>query len=46
MHPIDWLLIAVIPVLVIWDGVRRGSKATDLEGGFQAWRALAGGSVG
>ena len=31
MHVLDWILIAVLPALVIWDGVRRGSKAKDLD---------------
>ena len=25
MHALDWILITVLPALVIWDGVRRGS---------------------
>src|SRR5690606_29789916 len=46
MHTIDWLLIVVIPALVIWDGVRRGSQAKDLEGFLLAGRSVSWWAVG
>jgi Na+/proline symporter len=46
MHPVDWALIAVIPALVIWDGVRRGARAKDLEGFLLAGRSVAWWAIG
>ncbi len=47
MHPIDWLLIAVIPALVIWDGVRRaGAQTKDLEGFLLAGRSVPWWAIG
>jgi SSS family transporter len=46
MHAIDWILIAVIPALVIWDGVRRGAQAKDLEGFLLAGRSVNWWAVG
>ncbi|MEY4672459.1 MAG: Na(+)/glucose symporter [Planctomycetota bacterium] len=46
MHPVDWVLVAVLPALVIWDGVRRGSKAKDLEGFLLAGRSVRWWAIG
>ncbi len=46
MHALDWVLIAVLPALVIWDGVRRGSKAKDLEGFLLAGRSVQWWAIG
>ncbi len=46
MHAIDWILVIVLPALVIWDGVRRGSGAKDLEGFILAGRNVKWWAIG
>lgn len=46
MHAIDWVLVLVLPALVIWDGVRRGSEAKTLEGFLLAGRNVRWWAIG
>lgn len=46
MHWLDWLLIAGIPVLVVWDGVRRSAQAKDLDGFLLAGRGVNWWAIG
>lgn len=46
MHWFDWLLIAGIPLLVVWDGVRRSAQAKDLEGFLLAGRGVNWWAIG
>jgi solute:Na+ symporter, SSS family len=40
MHPIDWTIIAVYLVWMIWDGLRRTRRNTELEGYFLGARSI------
>ncbi|MBI5850831.1 MAG: hypothetical protein HZB39_07360 [Planctomycetes bacterium] len=46
MHAIDWVLVVILPALVIWDGVRRGAGAKDLEGFLLAGRNVKWWAIG
>jgi len=46
MHWLDWLLIAVLPAWVVFDGVRRSRAHTGLEGFFLAGRGVRWWAVG
>jgi Na+/proline symporter len=46
MHALDWVLVICLPILVIWDGVRRGAQAKDLEGFLLAGRSVRWWAIG
>ena len=46
MHWIDWAIVAVYLVYVIWDGLRRSSGNDDVEGYFLANRSMPWWAVG
>jgi solute:Na+ symporter, SSS family len=46
MHPLDWLIVAVYLVYIVWDGLRRTKGAKEVEGYFLANRSLPWWAVG
>ena len=46
MHPIDWTIIAVYLVWIVWDGLRLTKHSNELEGYFLASRSLPWWAVG
>jgi SSS family transporter len=40
MHPIDWTIMAVYLVWMMWDGLRRTKRSTELEGYFLGARSI------
>jgi hypothetical protein len=46
MHPIDWTIIAVYIVWIVWDGLRMTRRSHELEGYFLAGRSLPWWAVG
>ena len=46
MHPIDWTIIAVYLVWIVWDGLRLTKRSHELEGYFLASRSLPWWAVG
>jgi Na+/proline symporter len=46
MHWIDWTIIAIYLVWIVWDGVRLTKRADELEGYFLAGRSLPWWAVG
>ena len=46
MHPIDWTIVAVYLVWIVWDGLRMTKRSHELEGYFLAGRSLPWWAVG
>jgi len=46
MHPIDWIIVVVYLVWMIWDGLRRTKESDKLEGYFLGGRSLPWWAVG
>ena len=46
MHPIDWAIIAIYLVWIVWDGLRLTKHSHELEGYFLASRSLPWWAVG
>jgi SSS family solute:Na+ symporter len=46
VHPIDWTIIAVYLVWIVWDGLRLTKRSHELEGYFLASRSLPWWAVG
>src|SRR3954449_10557324 len=46
MHPVDWVVVAVYLVWMVWDGVRRTKDADHVEGYLLANRSLPWWAVG
>jgi solute:Na+ symporter, SSS family len=46
MHWVDWTIIAVYLVWIVWDGIRLTKKSNELEGYFLASRSLPWWAVG
>jgi SSS family transporter len=46
MHPLDWTIVAVYLVWIVWDGLRRTKNSHELEGYFLASRSLPWWAVG
>jgi SSS family solute:Na+ symporter len=46
MHPVDWTIIAVYLVWIVWDGLRLTRRSHELEGYFLASRSLPWWAVG
>ncbi len=46
MHPVDWVVVAVYLVWIVWDGLRLTRHSTGLEGYFLAGRSLPWWAVG
>lgn len=46
MHPVDWVIIGLYLVWIIWDGLRLTKRTTELEGYFLGGRALPWWAVG
>ena len=46
MHWIDWTIIALYLVWIVWDGIRLTKKSNELEGYFLASRSLPWWAVG
>src|SRR4030095_4565825 len=46
MHWLDWTIIAVYLVWIVWDGIRLTKRANELEGYFLASRSLPWWAVG
>jgi Na+/proline symporter len=46
MHPVDWTIIAVYLVWIVWDGVRLTKRSHELEGYFLGGRSLPWWAVG
>jgi SSS family transporter len=40
MHPVDWTIIAAYLVWMVWDGLRRTKRSTELEGYFLGARSI------
>jgi SSS family transporter len=40
MHPVDWTIIAVYLVWMVWDGLRRTKRNSELEGYFLGARSI------
>jgi solute:Na+ symporter, SSS family len=40
MHPVDWTIIAVYLVWIVWDGIRLTKRSGELEGYFLGGRSL------
>jgi SSS family solute:Na+ symporter len=40
MHPVDWAIIAVYLVWIVWDGIRLTKRSSELEGYFLGGRSL------
>jgi solute:Na+ symporter, SSS family len=46
MHPVDWAIIAIYLVWIVWDGIRLTKNSHELEGYFLASRSLPWWAVG
>jgi SSS family transporter len=46
MHPIDWLVVGLYLVWIVWDGLRRTKASGEIEGYFLANRSLPWWAVG
>jgi solute:Na+ symporter, SSS family len=46
MHPIDWAVVAVYLVWIVWDGLRLTRRSNELEGYFLGGRSLPWWAVG
>jgi Na+/proline symporter len=46
MHPIDWTIIAIYLVWIVWDGLRLTKRSNELEGYFLASRSIPWWAVG
>jgi solute:Na+ symporter, SSS family len=46
MHPIDWVIIGVYLVWMVWDGIRLTKRSHELEGYFLGGRSLPWWAVG
>ena len=46
MHPVDWLIVGVYLVYIVWDGLRRTKASREVEGYFLANRSLPWWAVG
>ena len=46
MHPVDWTIIAIYLVWIVWDGLRLTRRSHELEGYFLASRSLPWWAVG
>ena len=46
MHPIDWTIIAIYLVWIVWDGLRLTRRSHELEGFFLGGRAIPWWAVG
>ena len=46
MHPIDWTIIAIYLVWIVWDGIRLTKRSNELEGYFLGGRSLPWWAVG
>ena len=46
MHPIDWAIIAIYLVWIVWDGLRLTRRSDELEGYFLASRSIPWWAVG
>lgn len=46
MHPLDWLVVIVYLVWMVWDGLRRSHHTNEVEGYFLAGRSLPWWAVG
>jgi solute:Na+ symporter, SSS family len=46
MHPVDWAVVGVYLVWMIWDGLRMTSRSNELEGYFLGARSLPWWAVG
>jgi solute:Na+ symporter, SSS family len=46
MHPVDWAVIFIYFVWILWDGMRRSKRTDELEGYFLANRSLPWWAVG
>src|SRR5215204_4652120 len=46
MHPIDWTIIAIYLIWIVWDGLRLTRRSDELEGYFLASRSLPWWAIG
>jgi Na+/proline symporter len=46
MHPVDWAVVLVYFVWIVWDGLRRSKATNEIEGYFLANRSLPWWAVG
>jgi Na+/proline symporter len=46
MHPVDWIIIGVYLVWMVWDGIRLTKRSGELEGYFLGGRSLPWWAVG
>jgi len=46
MHPIDWTIIAIYLVWIVWDGLRLTKRSNEMEGYFLASRSIPWWAVG
>jgi Na+/proline symporter len=46
MHPVDWTIIAIYLVWIVWDGLRLTKRSHELEGYFLGGRSLPWWAVG
>ncbi len=46
MHPIDWTIIVVYLLWIVWDGIRLTKRSSELEGFFLGGRSLPWWAVG
>ncbi|MBI3046798.1 MAG: sodium:solute symporter [Acidobacteria bacterium] len=46
MHPVDWAIVAIYLVWIVWDGLRLTKRSHELEGYFLASRSLPWWAVG
>ena len=46
MHPLDWTVVAVYLVWIVWDGLKRSKATNEVEGYFLANRSLPWWAVG
>ena len=46
MHPVDWAIIAIYLIWIVWDGLRLTKRSHELEGYFLASRSLPWWAVG
>ena len=46
MHPVDWTIVALYLIWIVWDGLRLTKKSDELEGYFLASRSLPWWAVG
>jgi len=46
MHPVDWAIIAIYLVWIVWDGIRLTKRSNELEGYFLGGRSLPWWAVG